>query len=261
MKKSIISCLLIVLFSNFAHGLSLNLGSENFGNLSQFSIGDNVSPEGYDMDCGPTAAVNSLAYLQNTFKYFNENKPIADNRPENGIIDNSELIAAGEKMVNDMGTDSRGTFTGNFESGLNEYLSDYGITDYSTATSTSIDFLVDSLVDHAALNVLLQEGAAHYLTVYSLDWNDSHGYIGFIDPLGGMPHQYNILMDQGTLWTDYSFIAGQMSRIAWAMAVLPNDDSAPVPEPSTFVLLITGLVGIAAYKQRKIKRKKQIAYH
>jgi hypothetical protein len=254
MKKSIIYCLLILLFSNYAYGLKIDLGSENFGDISQFLIGENYSPEGYDMDCGPTAAVNSLAYLQNTFKYFNENTPIPDNSPENGIIDDDELIAAGDSMVGYMGTSSWGTTIGGFEYGLNGYLTDYGITDYAYSTAfgpSIIDFLVDSLVDHAALNVLLQEGAAHYLTVYSLDWNDSSGDIGFIDPLGGVSYEYPAWMDNGgILWTDYTF-TGLPSRIEWGMSILPNDTD-PVPEPSTFVLLIAGLLATAAHRKRSI---------
>jgi hypothetical protein len=115
-----------------------------------------------------------------------------------------------------------------------------------TNTKPTKNFLYDELSECADVEILLQGGAAHYLTVYSFNWMDadndgiidkSESTIGIVDPWGGILGSYN-------LWEQGGFMHINYATDSWIGAVITE-----IPEPATIALL--GLGGLAMLRRRR----------
>jgi len=129
LKRSILSvswlpAAALALLSNPAYGMTISASIPNanslFGNLDQRKTN---CP---NVNCGPTAATNSLAYLQRRFPEIYDTKLIPDTN-NNGMIDEAELIA----VANDIGANfmkncttgcGTGTYIEDFILGKQDYI-------------------------------------------------------------------------------------------------------------------------------------------
>jgi hypothetical protein len=88
----------------------------------------------------------------------------------------------------------------------------------------------------------------HYITLTGITYDDANnmGSFSFVDPLGGVRGTRNITgLDGGFIETSYPLGTSANTLIVHAVS------ESPIPEPSTLLLIGTGLVGLAFWRRRQ----------
>jgi hypothetical protein len=193
-----------------------------YGNLDQDDI-----PGGGEVDCGPTAAVNSFVYLENKYPITYDRSLVPDTEiPPDGIRDYDELVNAALMLAgaNYMNTKPPGgTWYDMFVYGKYRYIEDQipGVTAYQSQMLwawgfpginpvrpadeippiprpdwvtdlmyPTWQFIFTELHDCEDVEILLSwEGGGHFLTLTGFNWNDADGD-GIIDPEEGATMMY-----------------------------------------------------------------------
>ena len=226
-------------------------------NLDQFP-GDWLG----NVACAPTATMNSFVYLQNHYPgiYGNSLIPVGAGQ---------DIIRARELALTWMGTTIAGTTIRDWTWGKYNYLENYaagktmfhGQTTYAGWTvgkprpSWAEDmkpnwyFLYNQLFlcQDVEIGISWSSDMGHALTVTGLTWNDETnvGSISYIDPwdatlYAGIPMNYSFV--DNMLHFNYG---GNNSWIDVALA------ESAVPEPSAFLVLGSGFVGILIQLRRR----------
>lgn len=247
------------------------LDADKFGQLDQAKTGCKAT------GCGPTAAVNSFMFLQNSYPDVYGEKLIPPTTAGQAPTE-ADLI----KVANKVGSDfmksctpcgpNDGTYIEDFIVGKRDYLESVapGKTRYQAqiditwrfgtdkepadaankgaakpafvtdATKPTLDFLYRN-IDHGEDVELFLGG--HYITLTGIEYDDATnlGKIAFIDPLGGAKSQSKITgITGGFITLDY-----ETSSSVFAAVV-----ESPVPEPGAWVLLLSG-VGVILFRVRR----------
>lgn len=233
-----------------------------YGDLNQNSI-----PGIGSMACGPTAAVNSFVYLQNSYPGIYGNYLVPDLNSTPDIYENDELVTVAEILAYDyMSTDVvNGTWPDWFLYGKWDYIEDnapgstiYAAQSYWTWSRPPVpepswvlnvpptwSFLYDELVASEDVEILIQGDYNHYLTVTGFYWDDvddngiidgaEDAWIAYVDPWTGAWGISDIWnQDLGgfsAVATDYD---GGVSYVSMVVG------ESPVPEPTTALLLASG---------------------
>jgi hypothetical protein len=240
-----------------------------FGNLQQTDVPDC----GMGLfACGPTAAVNSFAFLQRKFPEIYDNKLIVD--PGMNGIDYQDLVdtavALGGVDYMMCAACQGGTFIDKFISGKRKWIQERapGSTIFKDQQDPPWQFLWGELWDMEDVELLLgfydqnsNRLGGHYVTLTKFWWEDTNmddridennAMIGFVDPADGTLKMHS-LEDSGApyLFTDYGVGLAinnteiAFTRIEWAVS------ESPVPEPATIVLWSLGLIGILGLARRR----------
>jgi hypothetical protein len=242
-----------------------------FGNLKQTDVpgcGNGL------FACGPTAAVNSFAFLQNKFPDIYDHKLIPDSNMNN-MIDYDELketaLALGGMDYMMCAECDGGTKIGNFINGKRKWINERapGTTIFKDDDLPQWQFLWRELWDMEDVELLLgfykADGSrlgGHYVTLTKFWWEDTNmndiidetnAMIGFVDPADGTmkmqslfnpPSRQDLFTDYGVgLSIDNMQIAS--TRIDWAVS------ESPVPEPAAFVLVVMALGCVGIKRSRR----------
>jgi hypothetical protein len=241
-----------------------------FGNLKQTDVPDC----GMGLfACGPTAAVNSFAFLQRKFPGIYDHKLIPDTDMD-GLIDYQEMI---DTAVGLGGNDymmcaecNGGTFIDKFISGKRKWIQERapGSTIFKQQEDPPWEFLWRELGDMEDVELLFgfydtnnTRLGGHYVTLTKFWWEDTNmndaidednAMIGLVDPADGTL-KMNSVEESGApfLYTDYGVGLAinnteiAYTRIEWAVS------ESPVPEPATIVLCSLGLLGIVGFVRRR----------
>jgi len=232
-----------------------------FGNLKQTDVPD--CGDGL-FACGPTAAVNSFAFLQRKFPDVYDHKLIPDSDMD-GEIDYEELIATAVALGDDeymmCAACQGGTLISDFISGKRKWINERApnSTIFKHKQGPDWQFLFGELWDMEHVELLFgfydRDGnrlGGHYVTLTKFWWEDSDmddridqnegAAIGFVDPADGMLKMQDLAQSlTGTdLFTDYAvgFAINSntiaFTQIEWAVS------ESPIPEPQTILLLFLG---------------------
>lgn len=252
--------------------IKASLDPDKFGMLDQ---GKTNCP---DTGCGPTAATNSLAYLQRMFPSIYDEKLIPDTN-NNDMIDEAELIA----VANDIGGnfmktcslcgEGTGTFIEDFILGKRDYIESKvpGKTAYSAQmnfewrespkvgekdgthpgtkkprfvqdkTKPTLAFLASELMSGEDVELFLAttDGFMHYITLTSIEFDDTTN-MGMFSFIDPLG---GIKGTRNILGLTNGFIETDYMS-GGANAVIAHAVSESIPEPSTVTLLSMGILGL-----------------
>jgi probable HAF family extracellular repeat protein/autotransporter-associated beta strand protein len=259
------------------YDVSLTQNGNLYGHLDQhylteFGLGAD------NMACSPTAAANSLLYLQNKYPtvYGNALVPGATSDPatqHEPLLSVARTLSSNSYMKT---TVKNGTYDNDFIMGLKQYVEDQvpGNTifeaqdnwswsnqpDWVQTTSPTWQFIGDSLFSSKDVNIAISwENGGHSLTLSGFNWLDSNNdgiieknegaVFDIVDPWTGNDDVFHIWQDSlnGPLDTDYH----SDSWISVAMSM------EPVLEPGTLVVLMSGgLFALACFWHRRFSNKR-----
>jgi hypothetical protein len=229
--------------------------SSLYGNVNQLD----VSPVWGSYACGPTSAVNSFVYLERKYGYVYDRKLVPDT-DNGGDYDVSEMISVATILggdgymhtITDIGTyaEAPGVTLYNAQSSWGWTHAPVPQPDwYQTNTNPTKNFLYNELLKCADVEIDLQGGANHYLTVYSFNWTDTGNgtidngecTIGYINPWGGVSGSCDLWEEtvDGKIRMTTNYAGG-----SWIGAAFSE-----VPEPTTLLLL--GLGSLMLLRRRR----------
>jgi MYXO-CTERM domain-containing protein len=241
-----------------------------YGDLNQ-----NTIPVIGGVACGPTSAVNSFVYLQNSYPEVYGHSLVPDLNGTPNIYENGELVAVAEILAGSSYmnlTLDFGTWGDMFIYGKEKYIEERvpGSTVYAAqyvmgwprppvpappwfeSVIPTWSFLYGALVGSADLEIAINGWVDHFLTPTGLYWDDTDNdgfiddaedaWMDFVDPWTGAWDTADIWQEGPSILTNY---AGGNSFISTAVA------ETPIPEPSSILLGGLGLLGLAAYGRRR----------
>jgi hypothetical protein len=229
-----------------------------FGNLEQNDV-----PGCASVACGPSAAVNSFMFLQNQWPDLYDDKLIPD-IDNDGVTDYEEMVAAATALTDPAYMNTccnNGTFVSDFIEGKRKWIEDHapGVSHYHSEDIPGWQALYFQLTQHHASDLFLQffdsqgsPAGGHFVTLSGFNFTDENdnglidgnesAVVGFIDPLTGGEVLSFLSEDASSLLVDYNIGNGVAStRIL--------NKSSTVPEPSTFLLVITAVAGLAGRRK------------
>jgi hypothetical protein len=242
--------------------LTKDLDPSRFGGLPQ---GVTNSPA---LGCGPTAAVNSFTFLQNTYPDW-----------YHGLLIPSTPTACANLLMTSpyMGTPAgAGTTISRFVTGKQNYLNgphrdllpftimEAMVTDWNegegllpppppptfvTLAKPSLDFLLAQLNKSADIEALILFPLhGHYVTVTGMTWNTifDDGKIRYIDPTDGSPHSMGFTRDTGGTITVFYVDPSTGQSLTGVLHSVVSE----VPGPSVAGVLALGAWIVAARRRR-----------
>jgi hypothetical protein len=228
--------------------------------------------------CGPTAAVNSFAFLQNKYPSIYDHKLIPDTNM-NGMTEYAEMVAAAVALTSptymNCAVCNGGTLINDFISGKTKWINDKapGTTVFKDQEKSNWPFLFSEL-DHME-DVELLFGfydaagtriGGHYVTLTKFQWTDQNmdgiinptetAQIGFVDPADGTIKMQSLAAGthaQYVLTTNYA-VGGTIggtpiatTGINWAIS------ESPIPEPATILLLAFVWFAMPGYRKPRVR--------
>lgn len=265
----------LALLSNQAYGtiISASINSNLFGNLDQ------AKTNCPNVNCGPTAATNSLAYLQRKFPSIYDEKLIPDTN-NNNMIDEAELIG----VANDIGANymkncivcgGTGTYIEDFILGKRDYIESKvpGRTKYGAQisidwrtdapdfapnppgthvgtpkpyfvqdmTAATLAFLASEIAKGEDVEVFVGGGGgtAHYLTLTGITFDDVT-MLGMLDFIDPSGGGLGMANILGLS----NGVIQTSYQLGGQNALLFHAVSESVPEPSVLLFLVSGLIGL-----------------
>jgi hypothetical protein len=264
MRRQIIAVAIAVLLSftgRSAWGIfNVQENAGYFGTLNQHSLQYSYPSLGTgsnNMACGPSAATNSLIYLQNAFPSSYGNNLILsaghdmDNDGsyttyDNWIYTSGSGLASSSYMNTTL---ANGTWHDDFIWGLYKYVENKvpGMTSYSAedywsptywgnppatypppswviGTTPTWDFLYNALNNSADVQVLFSyvNGGGHFVSITGMTWDNvqNSGTLNFMNPWDGQFESTNIRLSSGRMYTDYG--GSNKSWIGEINALIPS---------------------------------------
>ncbi len=113
------------------------------------------------------------------------------------------------------------------------------VSSEGNVTGLTLGLYTDSVYTH---NTSIDNAWSSLAATYLAGEDDGDG-----DWTIGLGFDLGTLLAGQSITLDYAYVMGD----SLASVDLPDDDTAPVPEPSTWILMGTGLAGLAWYRRRK----------
>jgi hypothetical protein len=220
------------------------------------------------MGCGLTAAVNSFVYLQNMYPSVFTTPLVAK---AGATMTQADMAAVANDLVQRMGAGSGGTSIEGFILGKMDYLEskNKGRTKYDAQlalawdspapkpdfvndrTPPTLSFITAEIQAGEDVEAFLAGPAGrHFITLTGISYDDQSnaGTLSFIDPLGGKDTTASITgLDAAKLIHVKYKVGDELQEFVIGNVVAES----PVPEPSTFVLLGSGLVALVIVGLRR----------
>jgi hypothetical protein len=256
---ALLSLFSLACLSVLAGTISLDPGL--FGNLDQHDTNCAESA------CGPTAAVNSFAFLENMYPtiYGNDLIPTTGATYDYGDLVDAADVLAGSTF---MDCTAAGVGISNFISGEEAYMNEYApgttvfeiMNFFANGAWPTFNFLYNQLAAGEDVELLvgfyttnaegqLVRNGGHYVTLtgvsFGVPFAAGNGTISFIDPDDGDSGSMSLSTIDGALYNNGTYVNGQYTFIEAAVA------ESPTPEPGTLLFLAVGIPALFVLRRRK----------